>query len=71
MLNSIKLYKIMINVFQMHAFCLQLNILKFYKHFIIAFAMPFPGRKYNFKKVILDLYFMNASLFFLSIWVEK
>ena len=58
-----KLYK-MINAFQRHAFYLQLNKLKFYKHCIVAFAIPFPGSKYNVKKVILDLYFMNASFFF-------
>lgn len=59
-----KLYRMMINAFQRHAFYLQLNKLKFYKHCIVAFAIPFPGSKYSCKKVILDLYFMNASLFF-------
>ena len=54
----------MINAFQRHSFYLQLNKLKFYKHCIVSFAIPFPGSKYNYKKVILDLYFMNASLLF-------
>lgn len=63
-MNSMKLYKTMINAFQRQAFYLQLNKLKFYKHCIVAFAIPFPGSKYNCKKVIFDWYFVNASLFF-------